>query len=497
MPKYDLIIRNGLIVDGTGAEPYAGDLAISGDRIEAIGDVTGDAAAEIDAREHAVSPGFIDVHAHDDAAVVREPRMDFKIMQGVTTDVVGNCGAGVAPVTEEFRSFFARGLGPILGDSDLPWRTNSEYFAAVDAARPACNVVAYVAHGVLRYIAMGLDKREPNGGELALMRDLLEEGMRAGGIGMSTGLIYPPGSFARTPELIELAKVAAQYGGIYTSHIRDEGPRLLDALAEAIAIGEGAAIPVQISHHKSAGPGGEGGTLKSLPFLAEARARGLDLTMDVYPYVASSSSLAAMYRTGRGGAAFEVVPAIIASVKYNKEKYEGKYVSQIAEELDLPPAEAVAKVLADEDNSASVIMFLMDEDDVRRVVCDPYAMVGSDGLPTEGKPHPRLYGTMARVIQQYVRESPALTLQEAVRKMTSLPAAKHRIGERGVLRPGWFADVVVFDPETIEDVATYTEPRQYPAGFDCVIVNGQVAAAGGKQTDAQAGRMLRRAGSSI
>jgi N-acyl-D-aspartate/D-glutamate deacylase len=315
---------------------------------------------------------------------------------------------------------------------------------------------------------------------------------RRGGRGAArTGLIYPPGAFAETPELIELARTAAQYGGIYTSHIRNEGLGLMEAVEEALTIGEQAGCPVQLSHHKSAGPGAYGGTEKSLARIAEARARGLDVTVDVYPYVASSSSLAAMFRVGRE-AVFEVTPAIIASVKHNKARYEGRYISEIAEELDLPIGDAVRKILHDEENSPSVIMFIMDEADVSRVMADPHAMIGSDGLPTEGKPHPRLYGTMARVLERYVRETGLLTLEEAVRKMTSLPAAKHRIGERGVLREGWYADVVVFDPETVADVATYAEPRQYPRGIEHVVVNGKVAVAQGRQTAERAGRMVRR-----
>jgi N-acyl-D-amino-acid deacylase len=213
----------------------------------------------------------------------------------------------------------------------------------------------------------------------------------------------------------------------------------------------------------------------------------------VYPYVASSSSLAAMFRVGREEM-FERVPAIIASVKHNHEKYEGKYMTDIAAEMDLPVGDAVRKLLADEENSPSVIMFVMDEADVRRVVADDHCMVGSDGLPTEGKPHPRLYGTFPRVLQTYVREEGLITLEDAVRKMTSLPAKKHRVAERGELRPGWFADVVVFDPATVADVATYQDPRRYPPGMDYVIVNGQVAAEGGRQTDTRGGRMLRRGG---
>ncbi len=489
MPEYDLVFRNGRIVDGTGAPGRPGDLALSGDRIAAVGTVPGRGEREIDAQGCVVAPGFIDVHTHDDAAVVRDPRVDFKIMQGVTTDVLGNCGAGVAPADDAFRSYYRTGVGPILGDSGLPWSTTAEYFAAVEAAHPACNAVAYVPHGVLRFHAMGLEKREPTAAELRRMCGLLEEGMRAGAIGMSSGLVYVPGAYARTEELVELAKVVARYGGIYGSHIRNESDRLLEAVEEAISIGEQAGCGVQLSHHKSAGVFGL--TEQSLPLIARARDRGVDVTIDVYPYTASSSSLAAMFRIGREQA-FEAVPAIIASVKYNKERYEGKYISDIAADLGLPIGDAIRKVLEEEENTPSVIMFIMDEADVRRVVADDHCMVGSDGLPSEGKPHPRLYGTMPAVLQKYVREQPLLTLEEAVRKMTSLAAAKHRIKDRGLLREGWFADVVVFDPETVADVATYQEPRQYPRGIDYVVVNGQIAAERGRQTTARAGRMLRR-----
>jgi N-acyl-D-amino-acid deacylase len=486
---FDLIIRNGEIYDGSGGPPVHGDVGVRGDRIEAVGAVSGSAARAIDVAGRAVAPGFIDVHAHDDAAVVWHPALDFKIMQGITTDVVGNCGAGVAPANDQFRASFARGFGGILGESELPWSTVAEYFDAVDAARPACNVAAYVPHGVVRANVMGFERREPTAGELDAMRALVEEAMGAGAIGMSTGLVYPPGAYAHTQELIELARVVARNGGIYTSHIRNETGGSVKAIDEALEIGEQSGCPVQISHHKSAGVAG--GTLRTLPRLDAARARGIEVTVDVYPYDASSSSLAAMYRIG-GDATFERTPAIIASVKHSKERYEGRYISDIAQELGLPIGETIRRIIDDEEGTPSVIMFTMHEEDVRRVVADPHSMIGSDGLPTRGRPHPRLYGTMARVIEKYVRETPLLTLEEAVRKMTSLPAAKHRIKDRGVLRPGCFADIVVFDPTAIADVATYAEPRQYPTGIDYVIVNGEVAAERGAQTAARAGRALRR-----
>ncbi len=492
MLDYDLIIRNGNIIDGTGAPAHRGDIAIAGDRIAALGEITGSAAREIDAGGHVVTPGFVDVHSHDDAAVIRDPRVDFKIMQGVTTDVAGNCGAGVAPANDAFKRAYERGFAAILGEADLSWTTTAQYFDAVDAAHPACNVAAYVPHGVVRMNVMGAEKRAPTDAELDEMRGLVDEGMRAGAIGLSTGLVYVPGSYATTDELIELARVSARYGGIYTSHIRNESTRLLAAVEEAITIGEQAGCGVQLSHHKAGGAEAFGLTKESLPFIAAARARGVDVTIDVYPYVASSSSLASMFHLGRE-IAFESVPALIGSVKYNHEKYEGKYISDIASEMDLPIGDAIRKLLADEENTPSVIMFIMDEADVRRVISDDHCMLGSDGLPTAGLPHPRLYGTMARALQVYVREEGLMTLEEGVRKLTSLPAKKHRLAERGILQPGWFADIVVFDPDTIADIATYAEPRQYPAGIDYVVVNGAVAVDHGRQTEARPGRMLRRA----
>lgn len=491
MPDYDLTVRNARIIDGTGAPAVTGAVAVAGGRIAAVGDVAGSAAREIDAGGHVVAPGFIDVHTHDDAAFIRDPAVDFKLMQGVTTCVLGNCGAGVAPANEAFRAYYQTGFAPILGATDMPWSTTAEYFAAIEAAHPACNAAAYVPMGVVRYNVIGLKKDPPTAAELDAMRALVDEAMAAGAIGMSTGLVYVPGTYAQTPEIIELAKVVAQHGGIYTSHIRNEGAGVIAAVAEAIEIGEIAGCPVQISHVKAAGVRDARLVPQVLELMAIARGRGIDVTGDVYPYTASSSGLAAMFRIARG-AAFQAYPAIIASVKYEHEKYEGKYISDIAQEMDLPIEDAIRKILHDEENSPSVIMFIMEEEDVRKVVADPHIMLGSDGLPSEGKPHPRLYGSTARLIQSYVREQLVITLEDAVRKMTSLPAAKHRLRDRGVLRPGAWADIVIFDPDAVADVATYQEPRRYPSGIDYVIVNGEVAAQEGQQTAARAGRVLRR-----
>ena len=484
---FDLLVRGGSVIDGTGAPAVQADVAVRGGRIAEIGRPGGSAKRVIEAAGLVVAPGFIDVHAHDDAAVLSTP-MDFKLMQGVTTDIVGNCGAGVAPVEP--------GSGPSIPGADIvlgplpepSWRTFGEYMDAVDAAHPAINVGCLVPHGAVRAHRLGLAPRAPDDRELAAMRDDVAEGMAAGALGLSTGLIYPPGIFARTEEIIALNRAVSEYGGVYVSHIRDEAGGLSEAVVEAVRIGREGGTPVQISHHKASGRSNRGKTAESIAYIEAQRAAGLDITFDVYPYTAASTVLAVMRRAPE---ALDPGDVLVASCR-EKREYEGKTIAQIAHMLALPPDDAMDRVLAEEPG-ATAIFFLMDETDVRRVLSHPLCMIGSDGLPSPtGKPHPRLYGTFARVLGTYVRRERLLTLEEAVRKMTSLPARRFGLLERGELREGWCADIVVFDPERVEDVATYQDPRQYPVGMEWVIVNGQVAAERGTQTPARAGRLVRR-----
>lgn len=488
--KPDLVIRNGTVVDGTGRPGFPADVAVAGDRIVEVGPVQAEGARTIDATGCVVAPGFIDVHTHDDLAVVRDPRVDFKVMQGVTTDVVGNCGVGAAPASDAYRHFYRTAFGGIIGPVEgFDWNTTAEYYRRVEAAGPSLNVASFVPHGTLRFLAMGVEPRAPTPSELATMKDLLAEGMAAGALGMSTGLIYAPGMFAATDELIDLCRVVAEHEGMYASHIRNEGDGLLEAVEEAIRIGEESGVRVQLSHHKAVTRRNWGRVEQSLRLVDEAQARGLDVTVDVYPYTAGSTALAAMM-VARGEESLED-EIMVASVKYQHE-YEGMTIQQIAERMGLPPTEAAARLLREEENAVVVILFAMCEEDVQRVMRHETAMFGSDGLPSvEGKPHPRLFGTFPRVLGRYVRELGVLSLEEAVRKMTSLPARKHRLTERGEVRPGWFADLVVFDPQTIVDRATYQQPRQYPQGIPYVIVNGRVVVDEGAHTGAPAGRLLR------
>jgi N-acyl-D-amino-acid deacylase len=486
---YDLLIRRGTVIDGTGSAPVRADVAVRDGRIGALGNAPGAATRVIEAQGLAVAPGFIDVHSHDDAAVIADPGVDFKVMQGVTTDVVGNCGVGMAPAGGTFQAFFQAGVGNVLGSPpEITWRTFGEYMDAVEAARPALNVACLVPHGVIRFAAMGLESRPPERHELATMREHVQEAMGAGAMGLSTGLIYPPGAFARTPELVELAKAAAEAGGLYASHIRDEGSLLLDAVAEAIDIGRGAGLPVQVSHFKAAGRENWGRTKDSLRLVEQARAEGLDVAFDAYPYTAASTILWAVARETEAVGADEVM---VASVRERTE-YEGKTIAQIAEMLGLPVADALRRVLQEERNAVAVF-FAMDEGDVGRVLKHELCMIGSDGLPSEGgKPHPRLYGTFPRVLARYAREEGLLTLEEAVHKMTGLPARRFGLERRGELKEGWCADIVVFDPQAVTDAATYEDPRRYPRGIEYVVVNGQVVAEKGKQTGERPGCVLRR-----
>jgi len=489
MPEkpYDLLIRDGTIVDGTGSPGVRADVAVQSNRIGAIGDLAGEPAVrEIDAAGRVVAPGFIDVHSHDDAAVLTTP-MDFKLMQGVTTDIVGNCGAGIAPHNP------ARGAVPaismVLGEmGEATWRSFGEYMSAVEKARPAINVACLVPHGVVRYAAIAMDMRAPTSSELDEMREHVREGMAAGAVGLSTGLIYPPGRFARTDEIVECAKEAASQGGLYVSHIRDEGERLMEAVEEAVRIGAEAGLPAQISHHKASGPKSWGRTQDSISYIEERRADGQDVTFDVYPYTAASTVLSAFIAQPEGADPDSV---LLASVP-GRPELEGKTLREAAEALDLPVDDATTSILRDAPGTVA-IFFTMDEADVQRVISHEQCMIGSDGIPTPGgKPHPRLYGTFPRVLQKYVREERLLSLEEGVRKMTSFPARRFKLGRRGELREDWSADIVVFDADTITDVATYEEPRQYPTGIDYVIVNGVIAAENGRQAERHAGTLIRR-----
>jgi|SRR5579871_3468870 len=482
----DLIIRDVTIYDGTGAEPVSGDIAIEGDVIAGVGAFSASAAASIDGKGLAAAPGFIDVHTHDDFAAVLHPEMAFKTTGGVTTSVVGNCGMGAAPWASANR--MARALDP----APLPeWNGHRGYLDLLARHRPSVNIAMLIGHGTVRHAAMGNDARAPTGAEMSQMKAMIAEGLEAGAVGLSSGLIYDPGRFAHTDELVELATAMRGTGALYATHMRDEGTGLLDSVREAIAIGERAKVPVQISHHKASGRAAWGLVKTSLGLIEEAQRRGLDVHADQYPYTAGSTILSAIYRNGGFGNA-EPESVVIASAA-SHSAWEGKSIAAIASQMGCDAASAAERVLEAEPG-ATVVLHMMCEDDVKTVMAHPSTMIGSDGLPTlGGKPHPRLYGTFARVLGHYARDEKVFPLAEAVYRMTGFPARKFGFADRGVLKPGFKADLVLFDPKTVIDRGTFEDPNRTPEGIAAVYVNGQLTAASGKSTGARAGGVLRRA----
>jgi N-acyl-D-amino-acid deacylase len=476
-----MLIRGATVFDGTGAPGVARDVAVRGDRIAAP--TAADEGVVIDGTGLALAPGFVDVHTHDDAAVLVEPEHRCKTLQGVTTVVAGNCGMGIAPHPYALRMFAA--WTPGLEDAPA-WDGYGGYLDHLDAHPASCNVGVLVGHGTVRAAGHA---------DLDEMSALVREGMDAGALGLSTGLIYEPGRYSTTEELVELARVAGD--GLYATHMRNEADHLLDAVAEAIRIGEEAGVRVQISHHKASGRANWGRVRESLAMIDDARARGVDVALDQYPYTAGSTSLYAVVQNGSldagAGGLGELAPehVLVASANDHPD-WEGRHLGEIAELLGVTPRAAADAVIAGTNGSAIVVLESMSEDDVRTVLRHPRTMIGSDGIPSPGKPHPRLWGTFPRVLGRYARDEGVLSLAEAVRRMTSLPCATFGLTDRGVIRDGAYADLVLFDPATIADVGTYDDPARPPTGIRAVLVNGEVVVRDGEHTGARPGRALRR-----
>jgi N-acyl-D-amino-acid deacylase len=497
MPEepWDTVISGAAIFDGTGTAPFHADLAIQGDRIAALGEFRGNAGVEIDGAGLAVAPGFIDVHSHDDFAVLLSPEMDFKLMQGVTTDVVGNCGLGAAPYATAREHF-----GLFFGDAAVAgWDGYRGYLDGVERDPPSLNVAVLVGHNTIRAAVMGLQRRAPTQGELREMCALVREGLEAGALGLSTGLIYEPGRHASPGEIVELCKEVAAAGGIYTTHMRNEASGLLDAVRETIRIGREGRVRVQISHHKAAGRRNWGKVRESIALIDEARAAGLDITADQYPYTSGSTVLSAVLNNGafspqgeHGGIArVEPEQVTIASAPTHPER-EGKTIGELASQFGLSPEQTARKIDADEHGYVIAILDLMDEGDVQTVMRHPTTMIGSDGIPVGGKPHPRLYGTFPRVLGRYARDLRVLRMEEAIHRMTGMPARKFGLLDRGVLRVGAYADLVIFDPAKIADNGTYQDPKRYPSGISSVFVNGIAVVSNGQHLGSRPGRTLRR-----
>jgi N-acyl-D-amino-acid deacylase len=509
-PAFDLVVRGGRVVDGTGSPWFVADVGIKGDTIVAVAArLEAGSAQVIEAPGLVVSPGFIDVHSHSEARadgqdIIGNPGAENNVRQGVTTVFASPDGGGSIRV--------------------------AEYLERVAAAKPAINVGTFIGHGSVRGSVIGQANRPATSEELARMRELVRTGMREGAFGLSTGLFYVPGNYAPLEEVIELAKVAGDYGGIHQSHMRDEAGRVLESVRDTIAIGEKGGLPTQVTHHKIIGKANWGRSVETLKLIDEARARGVDATLDQYPYTASSTSIqgglvpqwaqeggreqmlerlrnetsrqrilneiAKSIETDRGGG--DPANVVLAACPWDPA-LAGKSLADVLRDRKRPVAIDQAADLVVEivqKGGCSAVYHAISEDDLVRIMKHPATMIASDaspGIPTFGKdvPHPRAYGTFARVLGVYVRQKGVLTLEDAVRKMTSFPARRMGVVDRGVLRPGMKADLAVFNPATVIDRATFEQPHQYADGISAVIVNGKIALLNAKTTGDRGGVALR------
>jgi N-acyl-D-amino-acid deacylase len=527
---YDLIIRDGIIVDGSGNPWFKADLAIEDGRIAAISrSITSEAERVIDAKKLIVAPGFIDIHSHSDLCLIFDGGAQSKIRQGVTTEVVGNCSMSAAPLSREQKAEIKRQSSFLLppgAEVDLTWSSVAEYLETLERRGVSVNVAALVGHGNLRIWSMGYSDAKPTGGQMREMRELLEQSIKEGAFGFSTGLVYTPSGYASVEELIELAKVAAKLCGIHTSHIRNEGASVFDAVKEIIEISKASGVSAEISHIKSQPPEFWGHIPGILGLIEGARRSGIDVTCDAYPYTAGSTYLNAVVLplwVMEGGAKMlverlkdsnlrarikreslerryyrrEDCDRILISASNRFKEYEGLSVGEISRRRGEDPVDFMLDLL-EEDPSVHVILDFMDENEVKYALRHPLTMIGSDGYAlntegplSEGKPHPRSYGTFPRVLRKYVREEALIRLEEGIRKMTSYPAQRLGLRDRGRVSVGFWADLTLFSLEQIKDEATYINPHRYPSGIEYVLVNGVPVIEEGEHTGAKPGRALR------
>ena len=529
---HDILIKNGTVIDGTGAPGRKMDVAVDGSRISGLYKPSeGRGAMAIDADGLVVCPGFIDIHTHSDLHLLSCPLAASQVRQGVTTELVGNCGGSAAPVLGLARSALESSGRDLW--VDVTWTTFDEYLLRLADVRTSVNVASLVGADTLRLGVMGAGDRPPSVDELATMNKMLADSMVEGAFGVSSGLIYAPGCFALTEELVSLATTAAALGGLYASHIRGEGRTLVEAVAEAITIGRESGCRVQISHHKACGERNWGLVGKTLAMIEAARASGIDVAFDVYPYTASSTSLDTILppwvREGgrdeelsrlrdpqvRGRIKEELTDpgtdwentvaedgwANIVMLGFRRDgnkRFDNRSVQSVAGELGVDPADLAMDLLLDEELGVGAVFHEMSEEDVKRVISHPLAAIGSDGEseapygPTGSSPtHPRSYGTFPRAIRRYSMEFGLFPLEEAVRKMTSLPAERIGLTDRGTIAKGMAADLVAFDPGRIRDTATFEDPHRYPEGIVHVLVNGLPTIEHGEHTKERAGQVLR------
>ncbi len=525
-PKsFDLIIRNGHIIDGLKDKSYKADLGIIGDRIAAIGNLSqANSKTIIEATGKVVTPGFIDIHSHTDLELLINPKAESKVRQGVTTELSGNCGGSVFPRKKRLTAEEKK-LKEKL-NIEINWTDLEEYHSFLHKRGLAVNHATLVGQGTVRRLVLGDEPRQPSAKEMDIMKNMVAEAMAQGAFGLSTGLEYAPDRFSTTSEIIELCQVVAKYGGFYATHMRSEDTMLMEALAEAIHIADRGGLPLQISHLKVCGRANYYKIPLAIDLIERAKARGMLINADRYPYIAYNTTLSIMYpewALAGGREAFiqrlkdrklrqkmkaETLKKVIGNNSWesmliqdvNNEENKslvGKYISQAAQEKNHDPYEFSCDLLISEGGDVSIIGFGMSENNTDLILKHPLVMLCSDGVAlapygwlSQGMPHPRNYGTFPRFLRLYVREKKLLSLPKAIKKMTSMPAAKMGLSKRGVIKKDNFADLVVFDPMTITDLATYTKPQQYPKGIDYVIINGKVVIDHNTHTGQLPGRTL-------
>lgn len=525
----DFLIKNARIVDGSGRAPRFGSIGVEGDTIVfADGEDHSGLAARrvIDADGLTAAPGFIDIHCHSDAVLFHPGKNRNRLLQGFTTEVIGNCGLSLAPAAPETREVLRQYCDPFFSYMPVPytWRSFGEYLAEVERQGPLLNTAALVGHGTLRIAVAGMEGRPLTAKERSAMEQLLRESLEAGAFGFSTGLFYAPGVFSDEREVLSLARITAEYGGLYATHLRSESRHLVESVAETLAVAERSGVRVELSHHKASGRENFGKVRKTLAMIEDANARGLEVHCDVYPYVTANtqfSSILPPWALAGGKDALlgrlrmpELRAQVIRDLKGGGTVFEnlylasgwdkilinectcpafvGKTITQIAEERGEDPFEAAMDVIVEGDNSAMMIIELMCEEDVAEVLKAPHSMVCTDGFPSQGRCHPRYTASFIRVLEKYVRQERLLSLPQAIRKMTAMPAQKLGLRDRGTLAPGYKADLLLLDMARIHDTADYDHPDGLAQGLELVMLNGVPALEHGKSTDCCAGKVLRR-----
>ncbi len=525
--NFDLIIKNGILVDGTGSAKRVADIGIRGDQIVRIGDISGRSDSNvIDATGYIVAPGFIDIHSHSDFFCLVSPKSESKIYDGVTTEICGNCGISAFPLKGQLLENKKKGFSKF--GLDINWQTAEDFFTRAKDAKSSINRGFLVGHGNIRACVLGYEDREPDSKELDTMKHELRDAMESGAFGMSSGLVYPPGCYAKTDEIITLCKIVSDYNGIYATHMRDEGDKLEEALNETINISKESGVTAQVSHIKTWGEKNWWKIDKIESLLENARTKGIKITCDRYPYTAAATDLDIIlpdwvYEGGnveekkrlkdplcreriikemnQENLSPEFWGTIMISSVFNKEKrgYEGKTIAEISKTLKIAPLEFVLNLLYEEDCKVSVIFFNMSEKNLARILKWNSVMIGSDsslrsleGVLNYGKPHPRGYGTFSRVIRKYVNETSILSIEEAIYKMTGFPAQTLGLKDRGILKEGCFADITIFDQETIAEQATFTSPHNYSTGVKHVLVNGKLTINDGKHESVTNGIILKK-----